>query len=145
MPREPFLALGGFDERLFVYNEDMAYGRRLREAGLRQRLRTDVLIPHVGGGSGGARTRMFQMRGASMNDYVRDHNPRRPCSASVWPSASARWPARRWRSPAATRVCRPSTARTCAGCARRPGHVVTPQPVTTSGCEQHPTSGAGGG
>jgi GT2 family glycosyltransferase len=75
VPRETFLSLGGFDESFFVYNEDMAYGRQVRQAGLRQRLRTDVLIPHVGGGSGGARTRMFQMRGASMIAYVADHNP----------------------------------------------------------------------
>lgn len=75
VPREQFLTLGGFDESFFVYNEDMAYGRQLREAGLRQRLRTDVLVPHVGGGSGAARTRMFQMRGASMIAYVADHNP----------------------------------------------------------------------
>jgi N-acetylglucosaminyl-diphospho-decaprenol L-rhamnosyltransferase len=74
VPREQFVALGGFDEGFFVYNEDMAYGRRLRLAGLRQKLRTDVLVPHVGGGSGGARTRMFQMRGASMIAYVGDHN-----------------------------------------------------------------------
>ncbi|MDQ1286683.1 MAG: N-acetylglucosaminyl-diphospho-decaprenol L-rhamnosyltransferase [Actinomycetota bacterium] len=75
VPRERFLALGGFDEGFFLYNEDMAYGRRVRLAGLRQRLRTDVLVPHVGGGSGAARTRMFQMRGASMVAYVADHNP----------------------------------------------------------------------
>jgi N-acetylglucosaminyl-diphospho-decaprenol L-rhamnosyltransferase len=75
VPREQFLALGGFDESFFVYNEDMAYGRRLRTAGLRQRLRTDVLVPHIGGGSGVARPRMFQMRGASMVAYVADHNP----------------------------------------------------------------------
>jgi GT2 family glycosyltransferase len=75
VPRERFLSLGGFDESFFLYNEDMAYGRRLRQAGLRQRLRTDILIPHVGGGSGEARTRMFQMRGASMVAYVADHNP----------------------------------------------------------------------
>jgi GT2 family glycosyltransferase len=75
VPRERFLALGGFDESFFVYNEDMAYGRAVRLAGLRQKLRTDILVPHVGGGSGEARTRMFQMRGASMVSYVADHNP----------------------------------------------------------------------
>jgi len=75
VPRERFLALGGFDESFFVYNEDMAYGRQVRLAGLRQKLRTDILVPHVGGGSGEARTRMFQMRGASMVSYVADHNP----------------------------------------------------------------------
>jgi N-acetylglucosaminyl-diphospho-decaprenol L-rhamnosyltransferase len=75
VPRERFLALGGFDESFFVYNEDMAYGRAVRLAGLRQKLRTDILVPHAGGGSGEARTRMFQMRGASMVSYVADHNP----------------------------------------------------------------------
>jgi GT2 family glycosyltransferase len=75
VPRERFLALGGFDESFFVYNEDMAYGRQVRLAGLHQKLRTDILVPHVGGGSGEARTRMFQMRGASMVSYVADHNP----------------------------------------------------------------------
>lgn len=74
VPRETFLSLGGFDERYFVYNEDMAYGRRLREAGLRQRLRTDVLVPHAGAGSGGAKTTMLQMRGASMYDYLLHNN-----------------------------------------------------------------------
>jgi GT2 family glycosyltransferase len=75
VPRERFLQLGGFDEGFFVYNEDMAYGRQVRQAGLRQKLRTDVLVPHVGGGSGEARTRMFQQRGASMVGYVADHHP----------------------------------------------------------------------
>jgi len=74
VPREKFLALGGFDERYFIYNEDMAYGRRLRNAGLQQRLRTDILVPHAGAGSGGAKTTMLQMRGASMNHYLRNHN-----------------------------------------------------------------------
>ena len=74
MPRERFLSVGGFDERYFIYNEDMAYGRALRGAGLRQRLRTDILVPHAGAGSGGGKTRMLQMRGASMHDYLRHHN-----------------------------------------------------------------------
>lgn len=74
VPREDFLSLGGFDERFFVYNEDMAFGRRAREAGRTLRLRTDILVPHLGGGSGGAKTRMFQMRGASMIKYIADQN-----------------------------------------------------------------------
>lgn len=74
VPRETFLSLGGFDEHYFLYNEDMAYGRRLREAGLQQRLRTDLLVPHDSGGSGGGRTTMRQMQGASMYAYVRQHN-----------------------------------------------------------------------
>lgn len=74
VPRERFLELGGFDETFFVYNEDMAYGRRVREAGLRMLLRTDLLVPHLGGGSGEARPRMLQMRGASMVRYLSAHH-----------------------------------------------------------------------
>lgn len=73
--REDFLALGGFDERFFVYSEDVAFGRRVRESGRRQRLDTDVLIPHLGAGSGDAPPRMFQMRGASMRRYLREETP----------------------------------------------------------------------
>ena len=73
--REAFLSLGGFDETFYVYNEDMALGRAIREAGLRQRLRTDLLVPHGAGGSGAAKTWMLQMRGASMLRYLNKHNP----------------------------------------------------------------------
>lgn len=72
--RQVFIDLGGFDERYFVYNEDMAFGRTLREAGMRQLLRTDLLVPHATGGSGGGGTKMPQQRGASMAAYLRDHN-----------------------------------------------------------------------
>jgi GT2 family glycosyltransferase len=73
--RDAFLSLGGFDETFYVYNEDMALGRAIREAGLRQRLRTDLLVPHGAGGSGAAKTWMLQMRGASMLRYLNKHNP----------------------------------------------------------------------
>ncbi len=72
--RQDFMDLGGFDETFFVYNEDMAFGRWARDAGRGLRLRTDVLVPHLGGGSGEAKPRMFQMRGASMYRYLADRN-----------------------------------------------------------------------
>ena len=72
--RDVFLELGGFDERYFVYNEDMAYGRAVRNSGLRQDLRTDLLVPHATGTSGGTGTKMPQQRGASMAAYLHDHN-----------------------------------------------------------------------
>jgi GT2 family glycosyltransferase len=81
VPRATFLSLGGFDEHFFVYNEDMAYGHRLRKAGLQQRLRTDILVPHAGAGSGVAKTTMLQMRGASMVDYLTRHNSRSAAGA----------------------------------------------------------------
>lgn len=72
--RKTFLELGAFDETFYVYNEDMALGRAIREAGLKQKLRTDLLVPHGAGGSGAAKTWMLQMRGASMVRYLRKHN-----------------------------------------------------------------------
>ena len=81
--RETFVELGGWDERYFVYNEDMAFGRKVREAGLKQRLRTDLLVPHATGGSGGGGTKMPQQRGASMRSYLRHHNGRVAADAMV--------------------------------------------------------------
>jgi N-acetylglucosaminyl-diphospho-decaprenol L-rhamnosyltransferase len=71
--RQTFLDLGCFDERYFVYNEDMTFGRSLRLGGYRQELRTDLLVPHAAGSSGGS-TNMARLRGASFVDYVRRHN-----------------------------------------------------------------------
>lgn len=73
--REVFLELGGFDESYFLYNDDVAFGRTIREAGLRQLVRTDLLVPHLGAGSGVSKTRMLQQRGASLVTYVRRYNP----------------------------------------------------------------------
>lgn len=72
--RHEFLALGGWDDRYFLYGEDMGLGRRVREAGLRQLLRGDLLVTHLAGGSGAAATFMLRHRGASMVEYLRDHN-----------------------------------------------------------------------
>ena len=72
--REVFIAVGGFDERYFVYNEDMALGRRLREAGLRQVIRGDLQVLHLGGGSGAGSSYMSRMRGASMITYLRQYH-----------------------------------------------------------------------
>ncbi len=74
--RRTFCDLGGFDEAFFVYCDDVAFGRQCREAGLRQKLRTDVLVPHVGAGSGESRSRMLQLRGAAIVKYTRRHNGR---------------------------------------------------------------------
>jgi N-acetylglucosaminyl-diphospho-decaprenol L-rhamnosyltransferase len=75
--RDTFLRLGGWDERFFLYNEDMAFGRKLREAGLRQVIRGDLQVSHLSGGSGATAsysTDMSRMRGASMISYLRQHN-----------------------------------------------------------------------
>lgn len=72
--RETFLEIGGFDERFFVYSEDVAFGRQVREAGMHLRMRTDLLVRHLGGSSGDAKTRMLQFRSDSLIRYVKRHN-----------------------------------------------------------------------
>ena len=82
--RERFLALGGFDERYYVYSEDVAFGRAVRESGLHQRLRTDVLVSHASGGSGAPSLEMMRLRGASLARYVRNSGtPTRARSISL--------------------------------------------------------------
>jgi GT2 family glycosyltransferase len=86
--RDTFVSLGGFDERYFLYNEDMAFGRRMRDAGLRQIIRGDLRVPHVGGGSGAVASysaHMSRIKGASLIAYLRHHN--RPAAVLVMRSA----------------------------------------------------------
>ncbi|MDL5158962.1 glycosyltransferase [Actinomycetospora termitidis] len=76
LDRSLFFELGAFDEGFFVYNEDVDLSRRIRSAGLGQRLRTDLLVPHGSGGSGDAPARMSQLRGSSMMRDVGRHHSR---------------------------------------------------------------------
>lgn len=73
--RSTFLEIGGFDERYFVYSEDVTLGRALRSRGLRQVLRTDLLVPHAAGGSGAPSIEMNRLKGASMAAYLKRYNP----------------------------------------------------------------------
>lgn len=81
--RETFLRLGSFDEQFYVYNEDVAFGRRVREAGLTSRLRTDLPVPAGEGGSGAPSREMLRLRGASMTRYLAQHNDPRRVGAMV--------------------------------------------------------------
>ena len=51
MPRPLFERLGGFDERFFVYLEDLDLSLRVRQAGLRVRFLAYPATLHVGGGA----------------------------------------------------------------------------------------------
>jgi GT2 family glycosyltransferase len=74
--REQFLALYGFDEAFYVYSEDVSFGRRGRQQGLRSVLRTDIIVPHSAGSSGAPPREMLRLRGASFAQYVeRYHCP----------------------------------------------------------------------
>ena len=72
--RQTFFDLGCLDESFFVYCDDVEFGRQCRRAGLRQKLRTDVLVFHAGGRSGESRAKMLQLRGAAIMQYVRRYN-----------------------------------------------------------------------
>jgi hypothetical protein len=48
VPREVFEQTGGFDERLFMYGEDMEWCYRIRDHGWRVRYYPDATIVHVG-------------------------------------------------------------------------------------------------
>ena len=48
--RSVFEALGGFDERFFVYLEDLELSRRILHAGYRIRYVSGASALHVGGG-----------------------------------------------------------------------------------------------
>lgn len=76
-----FIGLGCFDERFYVYNEDVSFGRAARQKGLKQLLRTDILVPHAAGGSGAPSREMLRLRGASMAGYVSRYNP--PLTATL--------------------------------------------------------------
>ncbi|MFZ1288201.1 MAG: glycosyltransferase family 2 protein [Candidatus Phosphoribacter sp.] len=65
-----FRQLGGFDERFFLYSEDVAFGRAVRAAGFRQVLRPDVTVAHSAGGSGAPSKEMHRVRGASFANYL---------------------------------------------------------------------------
>lgn len=73
--RDQFQRLGGFDESFFVYSEDMSFGRRVREVGLGQRLRPDVIVRHGAGSSGAPSLEMMRMKGASFSNYVKRYHP----------------------------------------------------------------------
>ncbi|SNV22356.1 dTDP-Rha:alpha-D-GlcNAc-pyrophosphate polyprenol, alpha-3-L-rhamnosyltransferase [Dermatophilus congolensis] len=71
---EQFRRLEGFDESFYVYSEDMSFGRRAREAGLAEVLRSDVIVPHGAGNSGAPSKEMLRLRGASFTNYVKRYH-----------------------------------------------------------------------
>ncbi len=73
--RKQLLELGGFDERFYVYSEDMALGRFAREAGLRQVVREDVIIVHDFETSGAPAREMTRIQGASFSFYLDEFHP----------------------------------------------------------------------
>ncbi|THD74498.1 MAG: glycosyltransferase family 2 protein [Phenylobacterium sp.] len=73
-----FLALGGFDERLFCYCEDVDFGYRLRLAGERTLVIPDAVVRHEGSASTGGPRSDFAVFHGSRNRvwvFVKDTPP----------------------------------------------------------------------
>jgi N-acetylglucosaminyl-diphospho-decaprenol L-rhamnosyltransferase len=76
--RELFLKLGGFDERLFCYCEDVDLGYRLRLVGEPTLLVPDAVVRHVGSASTGGRRSDFAVFHGTRNRFwvfVKDTPP----------------------------------------------------------------------
>lgn len=73
--RSAFDAVGGFDERLFLYMEDVDLCRRLREARWRVRYVPVAVVEHAMGGSQGPESVDRWYR--AFVRYIRDHHGRR--------------------------------------------------------------------
>lgn len=69
-------ASGGFDERFFMYHEDMDLCRRVRDAGLDVRYDPASRVVHVGGASA-PRTQLIPVMAQSRILYARKHGGRR--------------------------------------------------------------------
>jgi len=76
--RDLFLAIGGFDERLFCYCEDVDLGYRLRLIGEPTLLVPDAVVRHVGSASTGGRRSDFAVFHGTRNRFwvfVKDTPP----------------------------------------------------------------------
>jgi N-acetylglucosaminyl-diphospho-decaprenol L-rhamnosyltransferase len=61
--REVIEEIGGLDERIFMYGEDMEWGERMREAGYRVVYLPQIKVLHLGSGSQGSEgNRFFEPR-----------------------------------------------------------------------------------
>lgn len=85
--REAFEAVAGFDERIFLYFEDVDLCRRLRQAGWRLASAPDAVVFHVKGGSLDATTFNVRYREGQLA-YYDTHRPR-------WERRFLRWKLRR--------------------------------------------------
>lgn len=79
--REPFEAVGGFDERFFMYGEEVDLCRRLHDAGHETHFAPVTTVVHLGAAS--TATRPVEMRReflVSKRRYMLKHEGRRPAA-----------------------------------------------------------------
>ncbi len=119
--RSAFDAVGGFDERFFLYMEDVDLCRRLREAGWTIRYEPSAVVRHAIGGSQSEDQPARWYRAFHAYLAQRRGGPAaRFASAIAAVGLAARWSAYRGRRPAQARRMR-LAARTAARLALTPG------------------------
>lgn len=113
MPSSAMRALGGFDERFFLYYEEVDLCRRLRHAGWQVWYRPEIKVYHLGGASAqsvpnleisssGSQLALWRMRSALL--YYRKHHG--PSGAFLLASLEGGWHRlRQWKAK-----CSPGTA-----------------------------------
>ena len=109
--RSAYEAIGGFDERFFLYCEDTDLCRRLWQAGHAVRFEPAAEVHHVGGASSGAgETQAIAARSRVL--YARKHlDPSRPgWRRSAWRSARPRTPSTACTAPPRGAGTRPRCA-----------------------------------
>lgn len=73
--REAYAQVGGFDERFFMYSEELDWQRRLRDRGWRVAFTPDAQVTHLGGASGaGEPARINRHVFDSLDLYVFKHH-----------------------------------------------------------------------
>lgn len=75
MPRNLFLEIGGFDEKFFLYYEDVDLCKNARKHGKKIRHAPEITVRHIGGGSHADKTRQKKDFYASQDHYFRKHFP----------------------------------------------------------------------
>lgn len=72
--RSALLSVGGFDERFYVYTEDMALSQVSHQLGLAQVPRGDIVVNPHPSGSGSPSLAMGGLQGASLAHYFRGYH-----------------------------------------------------------------------
>ena len=84
---EPWRELGGFDERRFMYAEDIDLCWRATKLGWHIAFVADAEFVHLGNASGGARwsdPERAERAARAQAEMIRDHLPRREAALTIW-------------------------------------------------------------
>jgi N-acetylglucosaminyl-diphospho-decaprenol L-rhamnosyltransferase len=96
MRREALDELGGFDERFFMYAEDLEWCWRAQRHGWEVQFEPAALVRHVGNASGKAAYGRRRTEAYMRNSYRFARTARGPVWAAAWRACNVAGTARRW-------------------------------------------------